>query len=235
MMRSPHPATGRRRAPTVAARALYAASCLLVFLAAPPSEGTDVRYRSTTQVAAKSAYLVVAECMAVETRQVEKFGGNLFTFSDFRIEESIAGDLEPEFTLRLFGGQQGAVFIDAPMVPRFQPGERVVLLLGEKNTDGYPVVSIHGVFRIRDGGPDGSRGIVETPVTGLPLYNAKDGSLYAGRPHTLTVDDFVYSLKNHAQERSSSPASSRFEGRPTEHSSSQSPSRALSAVTVDRE
>lgn len=175
------------------ARVLLAAA-MMAAVGANATHATELRYRSTRQVAAKSVYIVLAECMAVETRAVEKFGNNLFTFSDFRIEETIAGGLEPEFTLRLFGGSQGNVVIDAPMVPRFQPGERVVLLLGEKNKDGYPIVSLQGVFRVRDANQ--GRGVIETPITELTIFNAAEGAPYAEPPQTITVDDFVYSLKH---------------------------------------
>jgi len=78
------------------------------------------------------------------------------------------------------------------MIPTFVAGEEVVLLLGPDNADGHPVIFIQGVLRTKTDAATGTR-VITTPITGMQLYHAADGSPYQSVPATVPVDDFVYS------------------------------------------
>jgi hypothetical protein len=170
------------------------AAVFLGLLAATGSvEARDARALESRDLAARSAYVVLAECTGVEVAPVDRLGGNLFTFSHFRVETNIAGDLEPEFTLRLFGGLRGNVWIDAPVMPRFRVGERVLLLLREKNADGYPVVSTRGVFRVRADARGGA-GTLEIPIAAFAGADERGLASRPGQFAEVGVEDFIRSL-----------------------------------------
>ena len=80
------------------------------------------------------------------------------------------------------------------MMPRFGVGERVLLLLGEDNKDGHPLVEIQGVFRIKDD-PSGGEPRIVTPVAGMTLYRATDDRRYDKQPAYLSLADFSHSVR----------------------------------------
>lgn len=164
-----------------------------LFLISSPGSG-DIRWRSTGQVVETSVRAVHATCVDVDIQEVAQYGGNLFTFSTFQVQEKIYGDIDDQFTLRIFGGEQAGMTIEFPMRPTFKPKEEVILLLGPDNKDGYPVVSIHGVYRIIRHPRTGAN-VVETSITGMTVYRAATGSAYSSTPRLVPVEDFIYSLR----------------------------------------
>lgn len=165
----------------------------IVFMLLPASILAEIREMSTMQIIESSTRAVLAKCISVEVKPVEKYGGNIFTFSKFKTLEKISGDIGDEFTLRLYGGEFEDVVIDAPMMPSFMPEEAVILLLGDDNNDGYPIIFVQGVFRLGTNSSTNEK-VVMTPVTDTPIYRSSDGSLYATTPTIITVEDFKYTI-----------------------------------------
>lgn len=165
----------------------------------PPQEQTqvqnepdDLRPLTTSRVAALSKRIVLAKCIAVNTR--EAASGNIFTFSTFEALQIIKGNLPAkQFTLRFLGGRIGNVEIDASGVPKFAVGEEVVLFAGRDNQEGYPTIFPQAIFRIRTQSVTGQKIVFKNP-TGIQLYRAKDHTRYSSPPESLPLEDFLYSL-----------------------------------------
>ena len=155
----------------------------------------SLRPLTTRELFQSAARAVVARCVSVETRAVPAYGGQLFTFSTFETRDRISGTIGDRFTLRLFGGRQGDIVVDAPMTPTFTPGEDVLLLLGPDNADGHPIVRIQGVLRIETDARTGVP-VVTTPVSGINLRRAIDGTAYAVPPTPVPLEDIVFTLRN---------------------------------------
>ena len=126
-----------------------------------------------TELARNSADVVVAKCVSSETKKDENTG-LIFTYTTFKIDESLKGEYGDEIVLRIIGGTVGDTTINAPDAPRFSPDEEVVLFLGPKNTKGYPVLkSIYsGVYRI------------STDESGAKLVTQPAGALNKADPDT---------------------------------------------------
>lgn len=185
-------------------RWVIAAGLALTITFARGAAATSVRPLTTRQLTESAARVVVARCVSVETRGVPAYGGQLFTFSTFETRDRIAGAIGDRFTLRLFGGRQGDVVVDAPMMPTFTPGEDVLLLLGPDNADGHPVVRIQGVLRIETDARTGAP-VVTTPVSGLDIQRATDGAGYAVPPTPVPLDDLVFTLRRLRQHPQDQP------------------------------
>ena len=124
----------------------------------------------TAELAKTSKDIVVAKCVSSEVKKDENTGF-IYTYTTFKVDESLKGKYDDEIVLRIIGGTVGDTTIKAPDVPTFSPDEEVVLFLGPKNTMGYPVLkSINrGVYRIQSD-ESGAR-IITTPVVGLDIVD----------------------------------------------------------------
>lgn len=169
-----------------------ALALLLSFGALQFIEARDYRTLTTLQVANLSSRIVWARCRAVDVRQTE---GGIFTFSEFEVLRVVRGSLPGDhLTLRLIGGRVGDVQIRTPFVPKFTPGEEVVLFLGRDNPDGYPTIFIQGVFRVRTHPMNGEKVVVPAP-TDLLLFRASNDTAYPAPPDLTPLEDFLFSLK----------------------------------------
>ena len=147
---------------------------------------------STPDLARSSADIVVAKCVSTEAKLDEKTGF-IFTYTTFEIDESLKGKYGNELILRIVGGTVGDKTLSSPFLPRFEPNEEVVLLLGPKNSAGYPVLqSVNkGIYRVHT--TDSGAKVISTPVNGLELINSTTNQRINGN-NTLSLDDFIYSI-----------------------------------------
>jgi hypothetical protein len=76
--------------------------------------------------------------------------GEIWTFTSFEVREAWKGAPPETITVRLLGGTFGDLESSVSGVPRFQPGEDVVLFLERTSRSDFSVVSWEqGTFRIR--------------------------------------------------------------------------------------
>lgn len=76
--------------------------------------------------------------------------GEIWTFTSFEVEEAWSGSTPRQITVRLLGGRAGNLTSLVSGVPRFRPGEEVVLLLETTRRGDYSVAGWElGTFRIR--------------------------------------------------------------------------------------
>jgi len=113
-----------------------------------PARALDLVPQGIDQLIDNSPRIVVATCVASETRPVKAYGDNPFTFTRFDKVEKLVGDLSGPFDVRLFGGRVGNVRVWEDGLPTFMPGTRYLLFLGPSNKDGFPLLKPQGIFEI---------------------------------------------------------------------------------------
>ncbi len=149
---------------------------------------------STPDLARSSTDIVIAKCISSEARVDEKTG-LIFTYTTFEIDESLKGKYGDELILRIVGGTVGDRTVSSPFLPLFEDNEEVVLFLGPKNTDGYPVLKSLNKGIIRVSTESSGSKIVSSSVSDLPLYNSRTDQRLQNA-NKINLDDFIYSIQN---------------------------------------
>lgn len=155
---------------------------------------TDIMPQSTRAVAVSSRRAVVAKCILVETKRVEKYGGSIFTFSTFDVVKNLRGDINKQFTLRLLGGRIDDIIYDAPMIPFFTKGEEVIIFLGEDNKDGYPIISLQGIIQVETNVATKEKFVSSNLINDIPIYNSSSNTEYSNIPKRIPLEDMLFSL-----------------------------------------
>lgn len=134
----------------IIASILLALTLLFAGTAARPT--TLVRM-SVAQMTQTAQLVIRARCVANSVRWDR---GEIWTFTGFAVEETWKGTFHPfstqYLTIRLLGGTVGQFTSNVSGVPRFSPGEEVVLFLEPADPQGsYSVVSwLQGTFRVHE-------------------------------------------------------------------------------------
>ena len=120
---------------------------LLVPGATRPASGTTLMRMSLAQISQAAQVIVRARCIGNSTRWD---AGEIWTFTSFDIEETWSGSAPAQISVRLLGGRVGKITSAVSGVPRFSPGEEVVLFLENTARGDFSIVSWEqGTFRIR--------------------------------------------------------------------------------------
>jgi hypothetical protein len=110
------------------------------------ASGTSLVRMSVADMTRISSAVVRARCMANETGWQ---GGEIWTVTTFSVEETWKGATAIQIRVRLPGGSTGGLTSTIAGVPRFMPGEDVVLFLEAKGKGEFSVVSwMQGTFRV---------------------------------------------------------------------------------------
>ena len=111
------------------------------------ASGTSLVRMSVADMTRISNAVVRARCMTNETGWQ---GGEIWTVTTFGVEETWKGATAIQIRVRLPGGSTGGLTSTIAGVPRFMPGEDVVLFLEAKGKSEFSVVSwMQGTFRVR--------------------------------------------------------------------------------------
>ena len=156
--------------------------------------------------------IVLARCLNYEARNgrrgLDEDTTGPWTYMDFETIDLIKGTLPTQFSIRLFGGTDGAVQVsDSEPLPVFRPGEEAILLLGPDNQDGYPLVSLTTTWIYQAAQDPQSRLWVVTNPPAIKLLKAgtKDA-----RAHDVsvpvTIEDVVWSIRQILQDSSLAPS-----------------------------
>jgi hypothetical protein len=125
-----------------AALALMAIS----FAATAPVLATTLKRMSLADLSRAAHTIVRAHCLSNSTRWD---AGEIWTFTTFDVGEVWKGSTPPQITVRLLGGKSGNLTSTVSGVPRFAPGEELVLFLERTPTQDFSIVSwVQGTFRI---------------------------------------------------------------------------------------
>ena len=148
--------------------------------------------RKPDELAKTSKDVVVANCVKSEVKQDENTGF-IFTYTTFKVTESLKGEYGDEIVLRIIGGSLNGVTVKTHIAPAFEPNEDVILFLGPKNTMGYPVLQSmqNGIYRIST--DQTGEKIVTTPVGNLEIISSKTNQRMENT-NSIYLDDFIHTL-----------------------------------------
>ena len=150
---------------TLAAICFFAA---LFFSGAGLAHATTLMRMSITKLSRAARAIVRARCVANETRWD---AGEIFTFTNFEVEEIWKGSPPARIIVRLIGGHAGNLTSTVSGVPRFTPGEEVVLFLEQTSAGDYSVVSwVQGTFRIERDESTGGETITQETAA-FPVFD----------------------------------------------------------------
>jgi hypothetical protein len=130
--------------------ALNAAAVALALLTGAFAQATTLERMSLAKMAQTAPLILRARCVANSTSWD---AGEIWTFTSFAIEEAWKGappGAAAQLTVRLLGGSVGSLTSTVSGIPRFLPGEEVVLFLEPTARGDFSIVSwTQGTFRIR--------------------------------------------------------------------------------------
>lgn len=169
-----------------------AALLLLAGLAVLAIPGA-VMLRSTTlarmdvEELTKTATLVArARCLSIASRWED---GLLWTFTTFVVTETWKGPAPQTLTVRLVGGRVGERRVIVEGVPRFVPGEEVVLFLEPGGKGDWTVTSwAQGTFRVRPA-TAGETQVLTQDTGGMALFDAATRRFRAGGVRNMPVEE----------------------------------------------
>jgi hypothetical protein len=126
---------------------LLACGVLVAPALCAPLRATTLLRMSVAQMAQRATLIVRARCRA---NSAGWDAGEIWTLTDFEIVAVWRGSAPARITVRLLGGTAGNLTSSVSGVPRFRPGEEVVLFLEPTPRGDYSVLSWEqGTFRIR--------------------------------------------------------------------------------------
>jgi len=151
----------------------------------------DVVSLTTLQAMERADRVLYVRSTGSEVKR--RIGGNIFTYTTFRVLRAIKGKAGAEIKLRLLGGRIDNEVIVAPLNLDFTPGDRFVLFFGKDNAEGYPTPIPQAVYTVKT--QDGVE-VVDPSPAGLQFYHARDGKPYSGSPANAPLEDFIFSLEH---------------------------------------
>ena len=130
--------------------------------AALTASATTLERMSVAKMGQAAQLVVRAQCVANSTAWD---GGEIWTFTSFTVEDSWKGapnGAAHQLTVRLLGGSVGNLSSTVSGVPRFRPGEEVILFLQTTARGDYSIVSwVQGTFRIHRDARSGAEIVVQ--------------------------------------------------------------------------
>jgi hypothetical protein len=157
--------TGRIACATKTGRYVVVIVVLLAALqicAATSASATTLERMSVAKMTQAAQLVVRAQCVANSTGWD---GGEIWTFTSFAVEDAWKGapsGAAQQLTVRLLGGSVGNLSSTVSGVPRFRPGEEVILFLQSTARGDYSIVSwVQGTFRIRRDARSGAEIVVQ--------------------------------------------------------------------------
>ena len=152
-------------------RRTLAAICFaaaLGFSGAGIAHATTLMRMSIMRLTRTARAIVRARCVTNETRWN---AGEIFTFTNFDVEEIWKGSPPAHVTVRLIGGHAGNLTSTVSGVPRFAPGEELVLFLEPTSAGDYSIVSwVQGTFRIERDNSTGDDTITQDTAA-FPVFD----------------------------------------------------------------
>jgi hypothetical protein len=150
---------------TLAALALVAASSAAT---QPPARATTLKRMSVADLSRAAHTIVRVRCITNSTRWDT---GEIWTFTTFDVEEIWKGSAPAQITVRLLGGRTGNFTSTVSGVPRFAPGEELILFLERTPAQDFSIVSwMQGTFRIARNRATGEE-IVTQDTAAFPVFD----------------------------------------------------------------
>jgi hypothetical protein len=161
------------------------------FLASIPANSTTLVRMSVAQMTHAAQLVVRVRCVSNSTSWD---AGEIWTFTSFAVQETwkssnTANSANADLTVRLLGGNVGNLTSTVSGVPRFVPGEEVVLFLEPTARGDYSIVSwVQGTFRLRRDSRT-SRQIAVQDTASFDTFDPAARQFYAAGLHYIAVED----------------------------------------------
>lgn len=176
----------------------------LAFITAQRSEATTVPAPGFPQMVARAERIFTATVSSVQSAWEVRGGHRCITTTvAFKVEQMHKGAAAQELTLNFLGGSVGQDTMDVQGVPKFRPGEHVILFSENNGRQFCPLVGIHhGKLLIERDAKSGSSVLLRH--NRQPVTQASDvGSdrsppiVAAGQatPRPMSVEDFLETVK----------------------------------------
>jgi hypothetical protein len=159
-----------------------------IWLAIASAGATTLKHMSLKQLTVSARAIVRARCVGVHIQGTANGeGGEIWTVTDFEIEESWKGRAPAQLQIWLPGGRAGHVIRLVPGAPRFQPGEEAILFLEPTVSGKWSITAWgEGTFRIRRDAAQREIAVQDAGGIGNSFGNAGNGTMTA--PQNLPVD-----------------------------------------------
>jgi hypothetical protein len=126
------------------------------------ASATTLERMSVAKITRAAELVVRAQCVANSSAWD---GGEIWTFTSFTVEDSWKGapsGTARQVTVRMLGGSVENLSSTVSGVPRFRPGEEVILFLQSTARGDYSIVSwVQGTFRIHRDARSGAETVVQ--------------------------------------------------------------------------
>jgi len=155
------------------------------------ARATTLEKMSVARMSQAAPAIVRARCVSNATAWE---GREIWTFTTFEVSErwkQAAGTPIPaQITVRLLGGTVGALTSHVSGVPRFAPGEEVVLFLQRTARGDFSVVSWQqGTFRIRRDAGSGKEEVTQDTAA-FDTFNPHTRQFEAGGIRKMRIESF---------------------------------------------
>lgn len=178
------------------AAAAIAVVCATALLIATPCQATTLERMSLAKMAQTAPLIVRARCLANSTAWD---AGEIWTFTTFAIEETWKGappGAAAQITVRLLGGSVGDLTSTVSGIPRFHPGEEVILFLEPTSRGDFSIVSwVQGTFRIRRD-PRSGEEIAIQDTASFDAFNPATHRFESAAVRNLSVEAFSAQVKS---------------------------------------
>lgn len=169
----------------------------------PPNvSATTIARMSIEKMARTTPLIVRARCVGNSTRWDS---GEIWTFTNFQIEETWRGATAASIAVRLLGGRVGNLTSTVSGVPRFQPGEEVILFLEPTGRGDFSIVSwAQGTLRIlRD--PRTAQELVTQDSASVETFNPATRRFEAQGIRNLVIGELRARIKAALRDSGSTP------------------------------
>jgi hypothetical protein len=168
-------------------RWIGAVACVALILAVVGSAAaTTIERMSLAKMAQAAPLIVRAVCVG---NSVAQDAGEIWTLTSFDVEETWRGEAQSQVRVRLLGGSLGNITSHVSGVPRFRPGEDVVLFLEPTTRGDFSVVSWEqGTFRIQRGG-SGGWALVTQDTASFSTFDSATRTFRVSGIRNMPLDD----------------------------------------------
>ena len=169
---------------TLAALALTCASFAASY---SPTRATTLKRMSVADLSRAAHTVIRARCVTNSTRGD---AAEIWTFTTFDVEEIWKGSAPAHITVRLLGGRTEDFTSTVSGVPRFSPGEELILFLERTPAQDFSIVSwMQGTFRIAHTGTTGEE-IVTQDTAAFPVFDPASHNFEAAGIRKMPVSAF---------------------------------------------
>lgn len=169
----------------------FSAAAMLLSMCCWPVRATTLEKMSFARMTHAATVIVRARCVSNATAWD---AGEIWTFTAFDVLDTwkfpSQAQIPQQITVRLLGGTVGSLTSNVSGVPRFRPGEEVVLFLQQTPRGDLSVVSWQqGTFRIRRDPRNGTETVTQDTAA-LAVFDPRTRRFEANGVRNLPLGSF---------------------------------------------